>query len=249
MPIYNDFFALYDCLIRNIPRGCGSVMSSYASDSWTGIETSGGNLGIAMTTGGDSIAPMFPEGFTGKELRDAAQAVKSWNFREASYGMAAVNAFYNSPERLKKLGCAEPYENYCTRGLDLSDAVVGIIGHLKMPPEILNSFKEYYFIERAPQPGDYPDSACSMILPACDAVFITGSSLVNKTLPSLLELSKNAYTILTGPTVPMCPELLEYGINRLAGMAVTDRAGMVSAMEANTPCSPYPFGTPFLIEK
>ena len=56
-------------------------------------------------------------------------------------------------------------------------------------------------------------------------MLITGSSIVNKTLPRLLELCKNAYVVLTGPTVPLCPALLERGIDRLAGMVVTDRAG------------------------
>ena len=40
---------------------------------------------------------------------------------------------------------------------------------------------------------------------------MTASPLVNKTLPHLLELSKDAYTILAGPSCPMCPQLLDFG--------------------------------------
>ena len=41
-------------------------------------------------------------------------------------------------------------------------------------------------LERDPVLGDYPDSACEYILPEQDYVFITGMTLVNKTLPHLL---------------------------------------------------------------
>lgn len=115
-----------------------------------------------------------------------------------------------------------------------------------MPPGTLDAAKQVYILERHPKPGDYPDSACEYLLPECDTVLITGSSMVNKTLPRLLELCKNAYVILTGPTVPLCPALLDFGIDRLAGMVVTDKAGA----RGGTPPSasmgrPIPTGAPF----
>lgn len=46
---------------------------------------------------------------------------------EEDLGIAAINSFYNTPERMAELGCAEPYDNYCTRGLDLAGRTVGLI--------------------------------------------------------------------------------------------------------------------------
>ncbi len=212
------------------------------------IETSSG-IGVAMTTAGDSIAPMYPDGFLGLELNEAAKAVKSWNMAEAGFGLAAANCFFNTPERMDELGCYEPFENYCTAGLDFCGKTVGMIGHMHGPESLRREAKAIHIIERAPQPGDYPDSACDYILPQCDIVLITGSSLVNKTLPHLLELCRDAYTIVTGPSVPMCPALLEHGIDRIAGMVVTVRDEMCRQVFENRPGSPYCHGRPFLIKK
>jgi len=54
-------------------------------------------------------------------------------------------------------------------------------------------------------------------------VFITGSTLINKTLPRLLQLSRNAFVTLLGPSTPMAPCLFKYGIDMLAGTVVYER--------------------------
>ena len=238
---------LYDTLLSCLPGGSG-VVSVDPSEIWTMAETEDGALGLAMTTRGDTIPEGFPE-FTGLSPSLCAPAVKSWNLPEASKGMAVINACYNTPSRLEALHCAEPYERYCTHGLDFTGKTVGVIGHMNMPKDTLRLARQVYILERHPQPGDYPDSACEYLLPKCDIVLITGSSLVNKTLPRLLELSRNAYTILTGPTVPMCPELLGCGIQRLAGMVVTDREGLKAHVRSGRSGPPYPYGETFLLSE
>ena len=80
-------------------------------------------------------------------------------------------------------------------------------------------------------------------------MIITGSSLINKTLPHLLSLCRGAYTILTGPSVPLCPALLEQGIDRIAGMVVTDPEGMKNSVLTGQRGSPYRYGKPFLLVK
>ena len=92
-------------------------------------------------------------------------------------------------------------------------------------------------------------SACDELLPRCGTVIITACTLVNKTLPHLLELCRDAYTILVGPSCPMCPELLEHGIDRLAGLVITDRAGMTAQINSARRATPYPMGKPFLLKK
>ena len=115
-----------------------------------------------------------------------------------------------------------------------------------MPPETVSGCKELYILERDPRLGDYPDSACEYILPQCDIVIITGSASVNKTMPRLIELSRSAVTILIGPTVPMCPALKDLGIERLSGMAVRDKAGIIDWMQREAG-NPYPYGETFMI--
>lgn len=235
---------VYDTLLRHLP-GKGVVQTLRASELWT-MAAWEDKMGLAMTTSGDTRPGML-DTLAGKPLAQAAQAVKSWNLPEASGGMAVINGCYNTPARMEKYRCAEPFENYCTRGLDMTGKTVGVIGHLGMPEDTLRLAKEVYILERNPRPGDYPDSACEYLLPQCDVVLITGSAFVNKTLPRLLELSRRAYTIVTGPTVPMCPELLELGIQRLAGLVVTDKAGAGDHVREGRRGNPYPFGQPFLL--
>lgn len=237
---------LYDTLLSGLPR-TGVVTRAIPGERWTLVETEAGGAGYAMTTEGGSRPAMFPNGIEGMRIRVAAEAAKSWNLVEAGLGVAAINAYYNTAERMAELGCAEPYDNYCLRGVDVAGRKVGLIGHLRMPPGTLDAAESVRILEKHPKPGDYPDTACEFILPDCDIVLITGSSIVNKTLPRLLELCKNAYVVLTGPTVPLCPALLECGIDRLAGMVVTDRAGARRHAAECLEGPPYPYGCTFLL--
>ncbi|MDO4982797.1 MAG: DUF364 domain-containing protein [Eubacteriales bacterium] len=240
-----DLFSIYDTIIDGIERGT-VIESCFFGNRWAMAEA-GNAVGIAMATGGESIPTVFPS-LEGMDVKDAAQAIKSWNFREASLAMAAVNLWYNTPERMAKLGCAEPFKNYSTAGLDVTGMTVAAIGHLKLTEEIYAKAKEVYIIEKEPQNGDYPDSACDFILPKCDLVVITGSALVNKTLPHLLELSRNACTILMGPTVPMCPALLDFGIDRLSGFVCTDAPSLRAKVEEGSGGSPYYCGESWLLK-
>ncbi|MGI5977278.1 MAG: Rossmann-like domain-containing protein [Candidatus Limivicinus sp.] len=243
-----DFFELYDALIDNIDDGGERISSAYCGSRWSAAEYPG-HLGMAMFTPGESMPAEYPEGPEGLTVRAAAETVKSWNFREAGMGLAACNAYFNSSERMEKLNAYEPYENYSTAGLDMEGRTVGLIGHLHLPERDVRKVKEIHIIERDPQLGDYPDSACDWILPRCDLVLITGSTIVNKTLPHLLELCRNACTILTGPSVPMCPALLDFGIDRLAGLIVDDFDSMRSHIKAGKRGNPYFMGQSFLLKK
>lgn len=240
-------FELYDTILKNLP-GDQAITKMVSGKCWTLAELENGSCGIAMTTEGDSISPKIKD-FSGLSVQEGAAAIKSWNFAEASGAMAVINACYNTMNHMEKLHCYEPYENYCTEGLDLTGKTVGLVGHLGMPEDTLRCVKDVYILEKHPQAGDYPDSACEYLLPKCDVVLMTGSSLINKTLPRLLELSRNAYTIVTGPTVPMCPELLNHNIQRLAGMVVSDRQGMKAHAEKNLFGPPYSHGTTFLLKE
>ncbi len=241
-----NFFELYDTILGGISTE-ETVTSLYCGKQWTGVETQTG-LGLAMTTYA-ATRPRTMGKMKGMALPELAQAAKSWNFLEAGCGLAAANAFYNTPARLETLGAYEPFERYCTHGLDLTGKHIGVVGHLNMPAEIQKQAAEVLILERNPQPGDYPDSACDWILPKCDVVIITASTLVNKTLPHLLELCQDAYTILAGPSCPLCPELLDLGLDRIAGLVVTDRAGMTEKIEKNLSGPPYPLGKPFLLRR
>ena len=117
---------LYDAMLDSLPRG-GAVTRVLRGECWTMAETDGGGAGLAMTTPHPFVPPIYPAGLAGLRSSAAARAVLSWNLDEAGDGMAVINACFNTPERLKELRCAEPYDNYCTDGVDMTGAVVGIV--------------------------------------------------------------------------------------------------------------------------
>lgn len=242
-----DFFELYDALIDGITCQ-DTITGALSGQCWTAVETAA-NFGMAMTTSVDTAPRMIDGDYSGIPLKELAQTAKSWNLTESSFGMAAINAFYNTPERLDVLNAYEPFDNYCTDGLDLRGKHIGVVGHLNMPQSVYEQATSVRILERSPQPGDYPDSACDWLIPQCDVVIMTASTLVNKTLPHLLELSRNAYTILAGPSCPMCPGLLNFGIDRIAGLVITNIDSMKKKIRKEIPGPPYSLGKPFLLTK
>ena len=237
---------LYEALADGV-KSEAPVLETVGGELWA-MAASAEGMGLGMMTPVESIPPRYAGGLCGLPLREAAGAAASWNLREASFGLAAANAWYNTEARLEKLDCGLG-DLYPTAGLDLRDKVVGIVGHMRGPRGLREEARAVYVLERSPQPGDYPDAACDWLLPRCDVVLITGSSIINKTLPHLLELCERAVTILLGPSVPMCPALLDFGIDRLSGLVVTEREAMAAQVRHSVHGSPYVCGKSFLLKK
>ena len=197
-------FGYYDILQQGLPEDL-RVARLVHGVSWTAAVLSDGKVGVAMHTAGDTVPRVF-DSLVGHSLREAGKALLSWNMEEASEALAAVNAFYNSVD----CPCAAP-ESKTLDGIDMQGRTVGMIGkmigHSNMTEESFAAVKKLYIMDREDKPGAMPDSAAEFYLPLCDLVIITGSAAINKTLPRLLELSRNAQVILTGPSVSCCPAL------------------------------------------
>ncbi len=236
--------SFYGLLLQNISPAL-SVRRIVHGRCWTGAELSDGSAGIAFHDALATVPRRFPT-LEGLPASEAAKAILSWNLEEAGEGMAVINAWYNNKKRLPRSAIAYDYLQPCTAGLRTAGRSVGLIGHLSLSEETFPAAKSIRIMERAPRPGDYPDSACEEILPACDLVLITGSALINKTMPRLLALSEHARVILIGPTVPLCPALHQAGISRLCGMAAED-PHMLSSI-ASESVSGYRYGGAWMLD-
>jgi uncharacterized protein (DUF4213/DUF364 family) len=217
----------YDILQAGLPEDL-YVEELVHGISWTAAVLSDGRCGVAMHTTGETVPRMFGS-LIGLPLNQAGQAMLSWNMEEASEAFAAVNAFYNHD------GCGNIKTDAKTLdGVEIRGRTVGMvgmmIGHSNMRQEDFASAKKLYIMDREEKAGALPDSASEFYLPLCDLVIITGSAAINKTMPRLLELSRNAEVILTGPTVTCCPELRELGISRLSGRVITESDAMLKAI-------------------
>jgi uncharacterized protein (DUF4213/DUF364 family) len=164
----------------------------------------------------------------GMRTRDLAASVKSWNFHQAALGLAAINSALNSSPSIERTAGLspgqQPDEDVFTYMLDeFRGRKVAVVGHFRNL-ERLQAVCDLSILERLPQPGDLPDPACEWILPEQDFVVITAATLINKTLPRLLELSRKARVILAGPSTPLTPRLFEFGIDLLGGLVVEDES-------------------------
>ena len=219
--------AYYDALLQGLDEAV-KVKNLIHGVAWTAATLSDGRCGVAMHTAGETIPRMF-DTLIGLPISEAGKVILSWNMEEASEAFAAVNAFYNH----SGCGFISP-ESKTLDSIDLSGKKVGMvgymIGHSNITAKLLAPAEKLWIMDREEKNGAYPDSACEFYLPECDVVIITGSAAINKTMPRLLELSKNALIILTGPSVSCCPKLLDLGIYRLNGRIITDPEPMLQGI-------------------
>ena len=157
----------------------------------------------------------------GADLHTVAKKIKSWDFNQASIGLAAINSYLNQPAQinqaqLKLIDRQDVFEEYlhCRQKM----ATIGHFHYLDHYPELK---KRLTVFELQPSPGDYPASASEFLLPQMQVVFITASTLVNKTLPRLLTLAQHAEVILVGGSTPLADTLFQHGIHKLAATYLT----------------------------
>lgn len=192
---------------------------------WTLCQTDQG-IGLSMSPGIPTRTLPWPGSLAGKPVKELASWILEWEPYQATLAMAAINSCINSrplPDSIILEAPAESpnlavFEHFMPK---LQGQKVAVIGHYP-GIERLQGKMQLSVLEKQPQPGDLPDSACEFILPEADWVFLTASSIPNKTFPRLAELACDAKTVLMGPTLPWLPQLHEFGIDYLAGVEITD---------------------------
>ncbi|WP_103063997.1 Rossmann-like domain-containing protein [Actinomyces qiguomingii] len=216
---------VYDALIDDVPDGL-TVVASDRGPRWTRVFNSADGVGcawsLAVTTRPAASADI-PD--VGRPLRDVAALVKSWNLAEASVGLAAINSWYSRADVAASHGFVPTGADLTWRqvfdpyGEAVAGRKVAIIGHFPFAGRALWRAEELWTLERNPRPGDFPDTACEYLLPQCHYVFISSSSLVNKTMPRLIDLAvgAGAHTVLVGPSTPMHPLFLDLGVATVTG--------------------------------
>ena len=237
---------IYDRLIAEIPDEL-TVKEYICGMTWTAVVSSADSIGLAMTTPVQTL-PAAEEKIVGMKLKKAAELVKSWNFVEAGIGMAAINAYYNSPERLEKMQTEQGDTRFCTFDIPYEGKKICMIGALRYPKGMFDSAESLVVMERNLVPGTYPDSSCEYYLPEAELVLITGSAFINKTMPRLLQLAQKADVIITGPSAPMTAQLLDFGVRRVAGLVITDNQECLDFVASGKMGTPYRFGKRYIVE-
>ncbi|BCV21592.1 DUF364 domain-containing protein [Moorella sp. Hama-1] len=214
---------VYDELIAAVPPDL-QVEECIVGLNWILVRSRGTGLVMTPLEGHPRIK--LAGGIKGMPVRELAGYIKSWHNFEAALGLAAINSVLNTPEQVEGL-CgrslsSQPQVNAFTYFQEqVKGKRVTVIGHFPDLESLARNCK-LTILERRPREGDLPDPACEYILPEQDYVFITATTLINKTLPRLLELSRRAWVILVGPSTPMTPALFHHGVATLAGTVVVE---------------------------
>lgn len=242
---------LYDELIEVVPSDL-RVKDYMIGLHWT-VVTSDQGIGVAKTVRGGLVGSEL-RNIQGMSLKQLAFSIKSWNMLDASLGLAAINSILNTSEKVMEIteplvgsdtgDDGEPIKDtdaFTHEALEVNGKKVTCVGHLPRI-EALRDVCHLTILDRNPQPGDYPDSACEYILPEQDIVYITGTAFINKTMPRLLELSRQAKVVLLGPSVPLSQILFRYGVDLIAGMTIADPKLLWSAVQEGGNNNIYEYG-------
>lgn len=214
---------LYDLLIDHA-NSDANVTEFTLGLVWSVCKTQ--QLGLAMSPGIPTRTLTWPGTLVGKPIRELVSWIKEWDPYAATVGMAAINCSlnrYQLPAGITLLSAIDKgnlavFEHFLPRLIDKKVVIIGRYPGIEVYAKQLN----LTIIERQPQGNDLPDPAAEFLIPEADWVFITASSITNKTFPRLAALAKNATTVLMGPTLPWMPQWHEFDINYLAGIEIVD---------------------------
>ena len=218
-------WALYEELCSRIPDDL-QVEGVLVGQHWTLVKSAIG-VGIAMTPPESRLHSMPDlDRYIGTKIGNMAELSKSWNPLDAALGVAAMNAYFNTPPTIRRHWRVAPGKQknesvFIAMKNEVAGSKVAVIGHFPDLDELARVCL-LSILERNPRQGDYPDPACEYILHDQKYLFMTGVTLTNKTLPRLLELGSASRMVLVGPSAPLAPLWFEKGLFMLAGTIVTD---------------------------
>jgi len=222
-----NFWRIYQSLIEPIPKQL-EIKGFVQNQKWSAIDSDCG-AGVALCF--QPLSGEHQRELAGKPLKEIASWIFSWDFSKASVGMAAINAFWNQrntiekcfDSKLEELAPSISIEEYLKK--EYAGKKVLFVGYFPFA-DSLKSDCEVTILERRELPGTLPDTACEALIPENNAIIISASTLVNKTYIRLAQLCRSKFSIITGPSSPLSPDLKEDGISQVSGIVIKDRRAL-----------------------
>lgn len=238
---------IYDLLldkVRSEVSAC-ALQGIYIGLTWTLCRlhsAHGLTSGLSMSPGQYTRTLPWSGELQKHTITELCDWIRRWDSFESVVAQSVINSVINS-DKLPLLALTDPIPSDCTSELSLSPNLsvfkhflpylknkkVVVIGHYPGIEQFQSSL-DMTVLERSPVSTDLPDNASEYLIPEADWVFITASTIANKTFPRLAELAKNSVTVLMGPSVPWLTELKEFGIDFLAGVKILDQDALQSTV-------------------
>ena len=191
---------------------------------WAVVHTSVGT-GMASTLAREARPHgSFPVNHAGHlhELAplEVAELARSPSTPEAAVGLAAINALLGTPSApLTEVNAEAVLRD---RG---GGGSVAVIGHFPFVDRLRPACQDLWVFERGPnrQSGDHGSEDMAELLPRAQVVAITATTLVNHSLHEVLDLvAPDAFTLMVGPSTPLCRTMFRFGFDLLCGSLVLD---------------------------
>lgn len=224
---------LYDDLYIGIPSGI-TIDGCIIGDKWVTVRANG-NIGVARML---EKPCLDGKDFIGAYLRDTGCHLRWDSLTRAAVGVAALNAWYNTPERVEALGGNAPFSYGCP---GKKVAVVGDCPAFERSGASGDRFP-------LPMAPDF-DRAAYEALRSYDCVVVSGDALTTRALPCLLDIvGEDGCVVLDGASVPASALFFAFDmpIRRINGLCRRFDNTMENAARLNLP-DLSPGTTPFSI--
>lgn len=190
------------------------------------VELDNGSVGVSyvLREGLKSGCSIFPFGqqLIGQDAESAAEwVISGGDDLQRGMGMAVLNAASQARTLQDSDSPEKPF------GVTLKDNdKVGMIGFIKPVAKMMESrTKELYIFDKGiSQSGGakgqvLPQEEMPNLLPTCNVVLLSGTTVINGSLEGLLQMCTNAREIvMIGASTPMYPEaFLDTKVSALAG--------------------------------
>ena len=239
-PEYNTENGMIGSLIKNIEKELGHTLHDITVEdariglAYTGIKLSNGYGGVAGTPLNElpgCICLHRPIEAIGKPASEVMQMSLSEDLLESVIGMATINT-------LAQMVC-EKYEYTDMNVLEIikKGDSVSMVGYFSpMIGRILKITQDIHVIEKKEVLDSrvtvVPEDKAHEVIHSSDVVIISGTTLINKTLDGLLELTRNVRdTIILGPSTTLASEpFFEKGVTAVMGVRIYDTDKMMEVV-------------------
>ena len=188
------------------------------------------STGLCMTADSRSRTYEWPGSVRGQKVSSVSEWISDWNPMKSSIALAAINSVTNQNILAGSTSVTTDVHN---ANLAVFEYFLPVIKNKKCVVigrypglDIIEQHCNLTVLELNPDACDLPSTAAEYLLPEAEWVFISGTSIANKTFPRLMSLSKNANVVLMGPSVPWIEELSAFGVDFIAGTEVMDTSDL-----------------------
>ena len=217
---------IVDDLIARLEKQAATrtVLEVRVGLGYTAVQLDDGDCGLAFTFSEDvetGCTALDQAGtLAGRTASELAGWARSREKVTAAVGWAMLNALIEAPPHAVEADVRELIQ------VEPED-VVGMVGYFS---PLVGRFREraaqlhIFEQQRQEDPDVHTTSEAPLLLPRCDVVVISATTLINHTLDDLLtHVNKARQRVILGPSTPMIPEIFQkHGVTLLSGMQVVD---------------------------